>query len=595
MKKILVLLLALAMLCESAFVLAEGGGAVTLELNTAKLPVYAAGDPLLDGLTAEQNLPVLVLPVKRSTQLQVAVQPRTVRNKRVTLTADNEEVVRVNGSNVTGLKPGEALLTIASQEDPSVTLQYRIVVIQPVTRISVTAPEKSVAVGSSMTLTPALLPEDASLKKVIWSSADERIATVDENGTVTGVKKGNARILAAAADGSNTRANISIRITQSAEEITLDKTELTVDVGRNGVLKPTVLPKDADDKKVVWSSSDESVATVNAGGRVSGVALGECEIICTSQSNGEVQAKALVRVQQPVRSIAFDPAPSFYNGETAQLTWKIEPENASNQALKLTSSNEKIVKVSDDGTMTGISGGEAFIKAITTDGSNRQARIKVKVFQHVTGVHMKRKTAYIDLKQSSTAGAILEPSKATNNNMTWESANPSVATVEPESKKEPNRVRITGVKAGETVVTGTTEDGGFQTSIRVRVGHWEDSLKLTKAAVHGDQAVMTVKNVSDLNITSVTAEISVYDIDGKPVPCNKKNKKSNTFTMVYTKKLAPGASTKEGGWKVVDYKLPKSLTVSEYVIRIVSFEIDHDWIKTIRKNKQPTKKCPVHL
>ena len=103
------------------------------------------------------------------------------------------------------------------------------------------------------------------------------------------------------------------------------------------------------------------------------------------------------------------------------------------------------------------------------------------------------------------------------------------------------------------------------------------------------------KGMVNVLVSNGTAEISVYDIDGKPVPCNKKNKKSNTFTMVYTKKLAPGASTKEGGWKVVDYKLPKSLTVSEYVIRIVSFEIDHDWIKTIRKNKQPTKKCPVHL
>ena len=87
----------------------------------------------------------------------------------------------------------------------------------------------------------------------------------------------------------------------------------------------------------------------------------------------------------------------------------------------------------------------------------------------------------------------------------------------------------------------------------------------------------------------------MFDIDGNPVPCNKKDKKSNTYQMVYKKTLEPGASTKEKDWKVVNFKLPESTTVAEYVVKITEFEIDHDWIKVIRKQNQPTKKCPVHL
>ena len=566
MKRMLLPLLVLALLCMGLTAAAEGNDAITLEVNTGKIAVYAADDPYLAGLTDQADgevLPVMVIPAKKGFQLRASVQPTTVRNRRVTLTSDNPEIVKIYENTVTGRKAGETFLTIASVQDPSVTVRYRVIVTQPVSRISVTAPEKNVAVGGSITLNAAILPEDATIKQVTWSSADERIATVDANGTVTGVKRGTARITAAATDGSNIRASINLQVIQTAGEITLDKQELTVDTGRTGVLKATVLPKDTNDKNVIWTSSDESIAKVNAQGRVTGVSLGDCEITCTSRVNGAVQAKAVVHVQQPVK------------------------------AVKLSSSNEKVLTVSEDGTVTGIQAGEAYVRAVTTDGSNRQAKVKVRVLQHVTGVHMRRKTAYVDVKQTSTAGAILEPEKATNRNMTWETADASVATVVPE-KKTPNKVRITGVSRGETIVTGTTEDGGFQTSILVRIGDWEKSLKLTDAYVKGTDARLTVKNNSDLTITSITVEVSIFDNDGKPVPCNKKDN-SGTYRMVYKKTLEPGASTREKDWKTVDFKLPDSTKVSEYVVKITEFVIDNDWVKLIRPKNQPTKKCPVHL
>ena len=198
MKKILIALLVLALLCVSLTALAEDE--ITLQLNTSKVQVYAADDPYVKGLTAEGGtLPVIVVPVKRSFSLQVTVQPRTVRNKKVSLSVDNGEVAQIKGSALVGLKPGEAVLTIASQEDPSVSVQYRVVVIQALTRISLTAPSKNVAVGGTMELTPAFLPEDATRKEVTWASSDERIATVDANGVVTGVMRGTVRITATAA------------------------------------------------------------------------------------------------------------------------------------------------------------------------------------------------------------------------------------------------------------------------------------------------------------------------------------------------------------------------------------------------------------
>ena len=593
MKKMLSLLLALVMLCMSLAALAEEGETVTLELNAGKLPVYAADDPYLNGLTsAGDGLPVIVLAVKKNVQLQVNVLPKTTKNKKVELAVDNEAVVRVKGNTVSGLAPGETVLTITSVQDSSVSIQYRIIVIQPVTRLTLTAPAKSVAIGGTIQLTPVYAPENATRQQVTWVSANEQIATVDENGVVTGLKRGTARITATAADGSNIRANISVQVTQSAEEITLDKPELTIDVGRNAVVKATVLPKDTNNKKVVWSSSDESIATVDKQGRIKAVALGDCEITCASEEIGTVQAKAVVHVQQPVKKVTFSPAPAVYNDETAQLTWTIEPENASNPKLTFVSSNEKILTVDENGVVTGVSGGEATVTATTTDGSRRQAKIKVKVMQHLTGVHMLRKTAYIDYGQTSSAGAILEPERAknVNPNMTWESANPSVASVA-QNKKAPNKVDITGVAYGDTEVYGTTEDGGIRTSIKVKVGDWENSLKWVEGKFDARcNLCFAVKNVSELNITSITLVMECFDFDGNPEPVNKRNG-SNTVKVVYNKPLGPGRTTPEDGWKPVDYD--RDLVIAEGIgairARIAEFVIEGDWVKTVRSGNRQMK------
>ena len=401
MKKVLVLLtLALAVLLAGIVPAGAAEAGVTVTVNTGKLPVLDSGDPLVSGILAAEGrtetLPVLLLSVKKSADLRATVLPKTVKNKKVTLTADKAEVLQVKGMRMTGLAAGVSKVTIASAEDPGAMQEYLVAVIKPATRVQIAGEAKSVAVGETMGLTAAVVPADATIPAVEWSSGDERIATVDEKGVVTGVKKGSTRITAKAGDGSNVRATISISVTQNAEAISLDKAEITVNAGKTGMLKATVLPKDANDKGVIWSSSNERVATVNQQGRVTGVARGDCEIIAVSRSVGEaVQAKTIVHVQQPVKKVAFGEAPVIYARESAKLTWSIEPADATNQTLKFTSGNKKVLTVDEDGTIHGLKAGETFVNAVTTDGTNKRTRIKIKVLQHVTGVHMTRRVAYI--------------------------------------------------------------------------------------------------------------------------------------------------------------------------------------------------------
>lgn len=588
MKKTFISILVLMLLCVSVNAPAESSEAITLEVNTARLPYYAADDAFVKGFRGEaaaNTLPVLLIPVKKSIQVQTAVKPGTVKNKKTVLTAADETLVQIRGNAVTGLKAGETVLTVASEQDPSVTVQYLAVVYNPVNRITLTA-DKYIAVGQTVAVTAAMAPEDATVKDVLWSSSDERIATVDATGNVTGVMRGNVRITATPKDGGKVTGNCYLQVTQNAEELTLDKQEITVDAGRVAMLKATVLPNNTNDKSVEWTSSDESIATVNAYGRVTGVAKGDCEIICTSKTNSAVWAKAAVHVQQPVKKVSFNAAPALYVNETGTLTWNIEPADASNPAIKLTSGNEKILKISEDGTMTGISAGQTTVNAVTADGSNRRAQVKVNVMQHLESAKMKRKVAYIDYGESATASAVLKPTKYVNHNMTWTSEDETIAKVKP-VKNAGDHVKITGVGRGETTITGVTEDGSITTSMKVKVGNWSRATKISKAEIDGKGNILVkVRNMSkELTLTYIKLEIEAFDSKGKPVAINKKDG-SNVVTATYSRVLDPGDTTLANKWKLHDYDDEKGF--QRMTVRVVEYQINDDWVKKLRPSVQPT-------
>ena len=592
MKRVLILLLTAVLLCFSAAALAAGD-VRELEIRTEKLPLYTSDDPLLASLLKEgkESLPVLLLQMKKSLTLQVNALPKDADNRRIVLESEDPAVLQVKNKSITGVAAGETVLTIASESNPEVNIRYRVLVIQPVKKLTVQSSEPSVTVGGQVQLTAGVQPEDASLQKVIWSSGNEQILTVDENGVVTGIKRGNGRVIAMAADGSGIRANFSLKVVQEPESLTLNQAEMTVDVGRNSLLKAVLEPKNTDNKKLVWSSSDESIARVDKNGRVTGVMPGECEITCASEVKESICATVKVHVQQPVKKIVFTEKSGFaYAGEETQLQWTVEPANATNPGVAFSSSNEKILTVDENGKVTGISGGKAYVNMVTTDGSNRKARIQISVGLHVTGVRMVREHAYIDRGETATAGATLEPKNATNKNMTWVSSDESVVTA---TGKTNAKMRLKGINYGEATVTGTTQDGGYQTSIAVTVGNFDRALSFRDFGMNEKGNFwLFVRNESSLPITRITATLEVFDAmegDNDPVAINTKDG-SNKVEIVWTGYLGNGETTGKSGWKMVNYRVPgNGIYSTRGIVTLVGFQINNDWIKMIRERNRVWK------
>src|SRR6218665_3630725 len=166
---------------------------------------------------------------------------------------------------VTGLTEGRATVTAAAKDGSGVTGTVELTVtLKKVTSIAVTSSSTAVAAGSTQQLTVAVLPEDAADKGGTWSSSDETKAAVNADGLVTGAATGAVTITATAKDGSGVTGAIEMTVTpRKATTITTTPPSPRVVVGDTRQLTAAVLPADAANKEVTWSSSDISKATVD--------------------------------------------------------------------------------------------------------------------------------------------------------------------------------------------------------------------------------------------------------------------------------------------------------------------------------------------
>lgn len=241
----------------------------------------------------------------------------------------------------------------------------------------------TVCVGETKTLVAEVLPADATDKSVVWSSGNSAVATVDAaTGEVKGLSQGIAVITVTTNDEGYT-ASCQLFVRQPVAEISLQETSLNLkDCEAGQLLHATVLPADATNKLVRWSSNDELVATVDALGFVRPVALGNAVITATTVDGG-FTAECAVTVAECVKvaSLTLDTATLEFKtceNKNYQLKATVLPENAENKALLWESSDPRVAVVVA-GLVTPVSAGTATISATTTDGTELKAVCAVTV------------------------------------------------------------------------------------------------------------------------------------------------------------------------------------------------------------------------
>lgn len=324
-------------------------------------------------------------------QLSASYEPMDATDNIIKWSCNSNIISVTEDGKLNCYKYGKATIK-ASTSYNTINKDIEIHVYEHTTGVELNKKELEMSVGNVTELIATTLPLNTSDGKVSWTSSNEEIATVDNNGKVTAHKAGSCTITCTTND-RHYKETCKIIVTQPVSSIELDYKEYTFyGIGKTLQLNANILPSNATNKEIVWNSSDNSVCIVSNGLVVS-LAKGASTIKATTVDGSHV-ATCSITVIQPVEGISLDKTSLELNkiGESIQLIATIIPDDANNKSINWKSSDEKVCIVSN-GKVVAVGFGTAVVIATTVDGG----------FMATCSVTVENTTGIEDLQEKKSA------------------------------------------------------------------------------------------------------------------------------------------------------------------------------------------------
>lgn len=379
---------------------------------------------LATGVTLNKN--TLALMKGSSETLTATVAPADTTDKTLTWTTSNASVATVANGTVTAVGAGTTTITVTTANGKTATCQVTVNVLA--SGVGLNKNNLSLIKGSSELLTATVAPADTTDKILTWASSNANVATV-ENGTVTAIGAGTATITVTTANGKTATCEVTVSVIASG--VSLNKNNLSLIKGGSETLTAIFSPTDTTDKSIMWTSSDESVATVE-NGVVTAKAEGIAVIVATT-SNGLI-ASCSVTVQNAevkTESISFNQTSVTMNtGDTDTLTVSFNPTNVTNKELTWSSSNENVIRVYD-GVIIAVGSGSATVTATSENGKTASCVVTVSSDTGVTTGSIILDQSIINMQVGGFAQltATVDVQGGMDYTVIWASSDTSVATV----------------------------------------------------------------------------------------------------------------------------------------------------------------------
>ncbi len=372
--------------------------------------------------------------------LTATVLPENAADISVVWTSSNPAVAEVDQSgNVTAKSVGTATITVTTNDGGKkatceVTVIERTPDVVPVSSVTISKTILGLNPGGSEQLTATVLPENATDKSVRWASTNPSIANVDQTGRVTANSVGTTTVTVTTTDGGKVAA---CEVSVAAVYVPVESVTITLDgnpcyaIGgeKGGILYLTaeVLPANASNKTVTWTSSDTNVFTVDQNGKVTFVGGGDATL--TAEAGGK-SFECLIGVTVRLESITLSSSTLTMNvGQTATLVATIHPDDATFREVYWESSNPDVVTV-DNGRLTAVSVGEAYIKAYHGDVEDL---CHVTVTSNVVpaqSVTINYRSLSLRRGEEADLTATVFPSNSTDQ-LAWSISDSSIATIDP--------------------------------------------------------------------------------------------------------------------------------------------------------------------
>ena len=213
-----------------------------------------------------------------------------------------------------------------------------------------------------------------------FSTSNKKIVTVSSAGKLNAKKSGRANITISLKSNPKIKKVVKVTVGKPVTRVKVNKSALTIKKGGSAVIKATVGPNTASNKKVIWKSSNSKIAKVSSTGRIRAVKGGTATITAVAADGSGKKAVCRVTVKASITSLSFSKkSGKIYVGKTMQLSPVIKPADATNKKLTWSSSNDKVAMVNSEGKVYAVAAGTAVITAKTTDGTGKKATYKVTV------------------------------------------------------------------------------------------------------------------------------------------------------------------------------------------------------------------------
>ncbi|MBR3237773.1 MAG: Ig-like domain-containing protein, partial [Oscillospiraceae bacterium] len=391
-------------------------------------------------------------------EIDIPYQDETDIEMPITWSSSDSSIISIETTSKTsatlkGNKLGKATITATTPDGGTASMELEV--IRPKAesvKIDQTGPV-NLYPGQNYGLSATLTPAEAE-GKLTWSSDDTIIATVNQDGIVTAVKPGDARIWVYT--DNDLEEYIDIHVLTPPQKITLSKTEATLAVGDTLALKKKLTPADAE-TDLAWSSSKPSVATVSKKGVVTALKTGKAKI--TVKTDNGKSASATITVKPAPKKVRLNKSKATLGvREKLTLTAALSPSNAYT-TLSWKSGNPSVAAVSKQGVVTPKRPGTAVITVTTANGKTAKATVTVKAAPKKVSLN---KSGTVTLKKGKKLKLKATLTKDTASALTWTSSKPKVASVD-------GKGTVRALKKGSAVITVKTFNGRTaRVTIRVK-------------------------------------------------------------------------------------------------------------------------------
>lgn len=324
------------------------------------------------------------------------ITPVDAENKAVTYSSSDPSIASVSANGVvTGLKGGTCIILVTTVERGLVA-SCEVEVYEFVSSITINGTAGNINIGESRTLTATVAPDTATNAGVNWNSSNTGVIQVSQSGVVTAVGYGSATVTAMAADGSGVYSQVSFTCIKPVTSISVSSGYVTMLAGDFTKINATVSPADASIKNVQWTSSDESIATVDYDGGITAISAGICYIYARSTDGNNVTATVKVTVRPVVAatSIKINSSNlSMVPGQTSSLKYKLRPSNSTDTVEWMTS-DSTVATVDSNGVVTARGQGNCEIYCVAQSGVEGVIQINVLAL-NATRVTVEQYDSYI--------------------------------------------------------------------------------------------------------------------------------------------------------------------------------------------------------